>query len=431
MRHWQNRLMSKRYRNLSLLLGGTAAALTASALLVRRRVAEAERRHLPRGKFITVDGVRLHYVERGAGTPVVFLHSNGAMMDDLLISGVVDAASSHYRTVVFDRPGFGFSQRPKDRTWTAQEQANLFAKALSFLDLGQAIMVGHSWGTLVALGLALNSPGQVRGLVLASGYYFPTPRKDALLLSAPAIPMVGDVISHTVAPYVGDLTGWPLIAQMFAPQPIPKRFRREFPMELALRPNQIKSYSQEVALMVASAQQLCARYPTIGCPTVILAGDADRIVNFEKQAQQLHALIPGSRITVLQGIGHMLHHTDPLRIVRAIDLIAEGSLSRETVRSEASTWGTSGHEVRSPRDNHSMSEEALVPPDAVGWMVRVTRPPASEEFYLAAYEAKSEAEAAVRAHARVSSSNDVEGVATLSPSDLAEQRMQTGEVRHA
>ncbi|HET9396105.1 MAG TPA: hypothetical protein VFO36_08615, partial [Nitrospiraceae bacterium] len=86
--------MSKRYRNLSLLLGGTAVALTASALLIRRRVAEAERRHLPKGKFITVEGVRLHYVERGAGTPVVFLHGNGAMMDDLLISGVVDATSS-------------------------------------------------------------------------------------------------------------------------------------------------------------------------------------------------------------------------------------------------------------------------------------------------------------------------------------------------
>jgi hypothetical protein len=77
-----------------------------------------------------------------------------------------------------------------------------------------------------------------------------------------------------------------------------------------------------------------------------------------------------------------------------------------------------------------MTEEALVPPDAVGWMVRVTRPPAREAFYFAAYEAKSEAEAAVRAHARVSLSNDVEGVATLSPSDLAEQQMQTGDVRH-
>ena len=361
----------------------------------------------------------------------MFLHGNGAMMDDMLISGVVDAASSNYRTIVFDRPGFGFSEKPRDRIWTAGEQANLFAKALSFLNLQQAILFGHSWGTLVALGLALNNPGLIRGLVLASGYYFPTPRKDVLFVSAPSIPIVGDVISHTVAPYVGALTGWPLIAQMFAPQPIPQRFRREFPMELALRPNQIKSYSQEAALMVTSATQLCARYKTIDCPTVILAGDADRIVNYKRQAQRLHASIPGSRITVLQGVGHMLHHTDPLRIIRAIDLIAEGSLSRDTVRSEASTWGTSGHEVRPQEQNLSMSDEALVPPDAVGWMVRVTRPPASEEFYFAAYEAKSEAEAAVRAHVRVSSSDDVEGVATLSPSDLAQQRLHTGDVRHA
>ncbi|HET9394702.1 MAG TPA: alpha/beta hydrolase, partial [Nitrospiraceae bacterium] len=291
--------------------------------------------------------MRLHYIERGAGIPVVFLHGNGAMMDDLLISGVVDATSSSYRTIVFDRPGFGFSEKPRDRTWSAQDQAKFFAQALSFLDLGKVIMVGHSWGAMVALGLALNSPERVRGLVLASGYYFPTPRKDALLVSAPAIPLVGDVISHTVAPYVGDLAGWPLIAQMFAPQPIPPRFRREFPMELALRPNQIRSYSQEAALMVASAKELCARYPTIRCPTVILAGDADRIVNHERQAQRLHASIPGSRITVLQGVGHMLHHADPLRIVSAIDRIAEGSLSPETVRSEASTWGTSDHDVRS------------------------------------------------------------------------------------
>ena len=183
--------------------------------------------------------------------------------------------------------------------------------------------------------------------------------------------------------------------------------------------------------MVSSAKQLCVRYAAIRCPTVILAGDADRIVNYQRQAQRLHASIPGSRITVLQGVGHMLHHTDPLRIVRAVDVIAEGSLSRETVRSEASTWGTSGHRSLPKGNDLPISEKALVPPDAVGWMVRVTTPPASEEFYFAAYEAKGEAEAAVRAHASVSLSDDVQGVATLSPGDLAEQQMQTGDVRHA
>ena len=183
--------------------------------------------------------------------------------------------------------------------------------------------------------------------------------------------------------------------------------------------------------MVASAQHLCARYSTIECPTVILAGDADRIVDFERQAQRLHASIPGSRIAVVQGVGHMLHHSDPSRIISAIEIIAEGSLSRETVRSEASTWGASSNEVRPHRNSPNENEEALVPPDAVGWMVRVTMPPASEEFYIAAFGNKSQAEAAVRAHAHVPSSNEVEGVATLSPRDLATQEMQTGDVRHA
>jgi pimeloyl-ACP methyl ester carboxylesterase len=164
-RNWTTQLRSNR---MAALLGGTAIALAASAVMVNRRVARAERAHLPKGKFITVEGVRLHYIDKGSGPAVVFFHGNGAMMDDLLISGIVDAASQ-YRTIVFDRPGFGFSERPRNRTWNAKEQAALFAKAFSFLGLNEPVVLGHSWGTLVALAMALNHPQSVGGLVLASG----------------------------------------------------------------------------------------------------------------------------------------------------------------------------------------------------------------------------------------------------------------------
>lgn len=50
--------------------------------------------------------------------------------------------------------------------------------------------MGHSWGTLVALEIALRFPERVRGLVLISGYYFPTARVDSLILGIPAIPVV-------------------------------------------------------------------------------------------------------------------------------------------------------------------------------------------------------------------------------------------------
>jgi len=191
----------------SSILGIAAIALAASAVLVNKRAAQAERTHLPRGRFVTVDGVRLHYVETGSGPPLVFLHGNGAMVEDMLSSGVIDHAASTYRAIVFDRPGFGHSERPRDRAWTAAAQAALFAKAFSQLDLGSPIVVGHSWGTLVALALAIHHPASVSGLVLASGYYFPTARSDVAVFSGPSLPVIGDLISYTVAHMIGELTG--------------------------------------------------------------------------------------------------------------------------------------------------------------------------------------------------------------------------------
>jgi pimeloyl-ACP methyl ester carboxylesterase len=324
----------------SSLLGIAALALVGSAVLVNRRAARAERDYPPKGRFVTVDGVRLHYVEKGNGPLVVFLHGNGATVEDMLISGIVDQAASAYRAIVFDRPGFGHSERPGDRSWTAAAQASLFARTFAQLGIGSPIVVGHSWGALVALALALNHPHSVGGLVLASGYYFPTARSDVALFSPPSIPMVGDVISYTVAPIIGEVIGWPLIAKMFAPQPISPKFEREFPMPLALRPSQIKAFSQESSHMISAAKLLASRYTSITCPTVIMAGDADRIVNVERQAQRLHGAIPGSRLDVLNGAGHMIHHLDPGRMVQAIDLIAAGGITQATMRAEAATWGT-------------------------------------------------------------------------------------------
>jgi alpha-beta hydrolase superfamily lysophospholipase len=77
----------------------------------------AERKNPPIGVFVECDGVRLHYLERGdAASPcVVLFHGNGTMMQDLIVSGLVDRLADHYRVVCFDRPGFGYSQRPRTR----------------------------------------------------------------------------------------------------------------------------------------------------------------------------------------------------------------------------------------------------------------------------------------------------------------------------
>jgi pimeloyl-ACP methyl ester carboxylesterase len=301
---------------------GMAAALTATAIYVRRQARRAERANPPWGRFVDVDGIRLHYVERGEGPPVVLLHGNGAMADDFAISGVLRRAQKSYRTIAFDRPGFGYSDRPRDRLWTPRAQAALLAKAFAQLGIERAIVVGHSWGTLVALALALDHRALVRGLVLMAGYYFPTARADVPLFAPSALPVLGDVMRYTISPLLGRLLAPRLIAKIFAPRPVPPRFVSEFPLALALRPWQIRASAEDTAFMIPGAASLKAHYATLDLPVAILAGAGDRIVDVDRQAVALHRALPHSELRVVPGLGHMMHYAVPDDVVAAIDSIA-------------------------------------------------------------------------------------------------------------
>jgi pimeloyl-ACP methyl ester carboxylesterase len=110
--------------------------------------------------------------------------------DDWNTSGVAELLLRSYRVIIFDRPGFGYSERPRGQLWTAAQQAELLYKALRQLGVERPVVVGHSWGTIVALALAERHRADVAGLVLLSGYYFWTLRPDALLVLAGALPVV-------------------------------------------------------------------------------------------------------------------------------------------------------------------------------------------------------------------------------------------------
>src|SRR5690348_9833035 len=209
----------------------TVGALAILALINRRLAKNAEKDNPPAGRFLEVNGVRLHYVERGSGAPLVLLHGTGSMIQDFESSDLIDLAAKSYRVIVFDRPGFGHSDRPRNIVWTPAAQAELINSALHRLGVSHAIVLGHSSGASVAVALALKNPKLVQGLVLASGYYYPTLRADVVALSAPAVSLVSDVLSHTVSPLISRVM-WPLLmAKIFGPRSVPKKFEA-FPKEM-------------------------------------------------------------------------------------------------------------------------------------------------------------------------------------------------------
>lgn len=309
------------------LLAATAV-LAASALYVRRQVRRVEKDNPPHGHVIEVDGVRLRYVDRGNGDVVVLLHGNGTMALDFELAGLVDEAAVDHRVIAFDRPGFGYSTRPRDRRWTPEAQAELLARALRQLGVSRATVLGHSWGTLVAIALGLQSPELVQRLVLVSGYYYPTPRLDALLSSLPAIPFVGTLFRHTVTPIYARLV-WPLLMRkMFGPAEVPSSFRG-FPKWLALRPEQLRASAAEGAGMVPAALRLQSRYKALLMPVTIIVGNKDRLASPSMQSERLHRELPASTLTVVRGEGHMLQHLVPAELMRALLDVPETPSVRE------------------------------------------------------------------------------------------------------
>jgi len=321
-------------------------ALGAAALYNVAEARAAERENPPVGRFVGVDGVRLHYFERGQGEAVVLLHGNGSLAQEFAISGLVDRLADRYRVIVFDRPGYGYSERP-GRLWTAERQAALLTRALERIGADQAIVLGHSWGTLVAVAMGFASPGFVRALVLASGYYFPTARLDVALFAPPAIPIVGDVARYTVSPFVARLILPRMIRRLFAPAEVPERFRRLFPRRMVVRPFQLKASGEESALMIPAAMRFARRYADLAMPVVIVAGEDDRFVDTKAQSERLHHQVPGSAFIPLAGLGHMVHHLAPGIVAAAVDRAAHmAEAEGERLQSPASPsfigWGEGG-----------------------------------------------------------------------------------------
>ena len=301
-----------------LATAAAAVSAAATAVWVERRSRGAERDHPPTGRLVDVDGVRLHYVEKGEGPPVVLLHGNALSLVDFQASGLFDRLAVDHRVIAFDRPGFGHSTRPRDRLWTPSAQADLLYAALALLGVERPAIVGHSLGAAVALAWALDRPDDVRSLVLLAGYYYPTLRADALLTAPVALPLLGDVMRYTVTALSARALIGPMIKATFSPRDVPPDFFPRLSREMLVRPSQLRASTEDATFMVPSAAGLVKRFGELHLPVTIYAGSEDKVVDTDTQAVRLHREVPHSQLVVLPGVGHMVHYAEPDRIAAGV-----------------------------------------------------------------------------------------------------------------
>lgn len=317
----------------SLLLG--AGGLLACFATVRYLAYRDEAEHRPIGRFLNVRGHRLQVLDRGTGPCLVFLHGNGATIEEIQASGLVDDLAADHRVIVLDRPGFGLSERPSDENWTPELEAEFLAEALTMLGVESPVIIGHSWGALVATNLALAQQGATKALILLSGYYAPTARLDVALQTPVTIPIVGDMLRHTLLPLAARLAAGAGFKKMFSPLPVSEAFLANYPIGLACRPSQLKSVADDTVEMPKAAARLRSRYQDLSIPIHLIAGAEDKVMATEAQSGWLHTVLPASTLQVLAGVGHMVHHAQPVLIAAAVRAAASaGPLDAEPAEAQ-------------------------------------------------------------------------------------------------
>lgn len=282
-----------------------------------------EARYPPVGRYVAVDGGRLHYIEHGrrdAPATVLLIHgASGNAADPMLALG--ERLSRTMRVIAFDRPGHGRSDRiGGDAAHSPARQAAVLREGLAALGVGKAVVVGHSLGGSVALALALDHPDAVGGLALLSPVSHPWPGGAISWYYGPTTARVlGWIFTRTLTAPLGLAFLKPGENAVFAPQRPPPDYVDLARIPLVLRPETFTANAEDVANLFDFVTRQASRYGEIRLPTTIVSGSADKVVWTEIHSRGLEREIDGARLVVLPGVGHMPHFAEPDLVVAEIE----------------------------------------------------------------------------------------------------------------
>jgi pimeloyl-ACP methyl ester carboxylesterase len=212
----------------SLVLAALAAA--GGALTLRTAAARAaaeEAAHPPSGQFVDIGGRRVHAHVTGEGPDVVLIHGAFGSLRDFTFD-LSARLSDRYRVIALDRPGLGYTDRT-DPAYAAAfaasaespaEQAALLAAAARELGAERPIVVGHSFGGIVAMAWALDhDPAAV---VMLAGVAMPWPGELGWLYQVNGTALGGGLVAPAISAWAPRAVLRDSVAATFAPQAMPR-----------------------------------------------------------------------------------------------------------------------------------------------------------------------------------------------------------------
>jgi 4,5:9,10-diseco-3-hydroxy-5,9,17-trioxoandrosta-1(10),2-diene-4-oate hydrolase len=266
-------------------------------------------------KTIDVEGHRVRYLAAGEGTPLVLLHGVGTSSGEW--SWVIPDLARNYLVYALDLPGYDGSYEPPD--YSPSYTASFVKAFLDSVGVERAVVVGNSFGGLVALHLALSDPERVSALVLSDSAGLGRAVNPGLMaLSSPG---AGDLRAALDKKRPGAAKrAFRRALLMFArPWQIPSKWLKD-QYKLAQLPNFTDATLGTIRTVVGSMGQrevLLDQLPSLRMPTLIVWGIEDKVVPYS-HAKEAIALVQDGSLELIPNCGHLPHVEQPKRFVSVL-----------------------------------------------------------------------------------------------------------------
>lgn len=263
--------------------------------------------HSEYSKFADIGGVKIHYQEKGAGTPIVLIH--GYTSSVYSWKDEFEPLAEKYHVIAIDLKGFGFSEKP-DSDYSRRAQGEIVNGLLEYLKIEKAWVAGNSMGGETALNIALNHPEKVLGLILIDSAGVKIPGKETLAPWYLQVPFLGQALTSLA------LTSDKLVRE---------GLKKSFFDDSKISDERVSFYYQPLK---TKGGQLAARearlqsflYPVedeinkINAPTLIIHGADDELIPLEA-GRKMNSLIKNSKLVVFENCGHIPQEEMPDKVL--------------------------------------------------------------------------------------------------------------------
>ena len=263
--------------------------------------------------YAELDRATVHYVDEGAGPPLLLLHGNPTW--SFLYRELVKSLSDSYRCVAPDHPGFGLSRAAPSYGYTPREHAAVLEQFVQHLDLKDVTMMVQDWGGPIGFAVATRHPDRFSRFVIGNTWAWPKSDPGTQIFSRLLGGPVGAYLIKRRNVFVEKILPGGVRRKKLSDE-VMNAYRGPFPTAESRRP--VHVFPREIIASRPFLAEIDRGLPKLSDRAALLVWPTKDVAFREPERKRWEEIFPNHRTVILEGAGHYIQEDAPEEIISAI-----------------------------------------------------------------------------------------------------------------